>query len=71
VAPAAPGLPAVQGKPSTVVARDLERVQLKAQFSQALAAGIHTDTHNSPQDPDPVGQLATAHERQGEQDLAG
>jgi len=50
---------------------DLERVQLKAQFSQALAAGIHTDKHNSPQDPDPVGQLATAHERQGEQDLAG
>jgi len=40
---------------------DVERVQLKAQFSQALAAGIHTDTHNSPQDPDQLGssQLPT------------
>ena len=34
-------------------------------------AGIHRDTHNSPQDPDPVGQLATAHKGQAEQDLAG
>jgi hypothetical protein len=50
---------------------DVERVQLKAQFSQALVAGIHRDTHNSPQDPDPARQLATAYERQGEKDLAG
>jgi hypothetical protein len=50
---------------------DLERVQLKAQFSQALAAGIHTDTHNSPHDADPIGQFATAHKGLGEQDLAG
>ena len=50
---------------------DVERVQLEAQFSQAHAAGIHSETHNSPQDPDLVGQLATAHKGQGEQDLAG
>jgi hypothetical protein len=50
---------------------DVERVQLKAQFSQALVAGIHRDTHNSPQDAEPAGQLATVHKGKGEQDLAG
>jgi hypothetical protein len=31
-------------------ADDINRVQLMAQFSQALAAGIHRDEQNSPQD---------------------
>jgi hypothetical protein len=41
------------------LADNVERVQLKAQFSQTHVAGIHRVTHNSPQDADPVGQLAT------------
>jgi len=53
------------------LADDVKRIQLKAQFSQALVAGIHRVTHNSPQDADPVGQLATVHKGKGEQDLAG
>ena len=34
-------------------------------------AGVHGDSHNSPHDADPIGQFATAHKGQGEQDLVG
>jgi hypothetical protein len=44
---------------------DVERVQLKAQFSQAFTAGIHGDKHNSPYDADPIGQFATSPQRPG------